>query len=267
VNRTTPASTGLPFEVCRFVAEDGQELEAWHVPHPWARGVVVLCHGYAACKATMLRPARVFHELGFATLLVDFRGSGGSDGNITTIGVREAADVVAAYAFARQRAKTGPMILFGTSMGAAAILRAVARSDLRPDALILECPFDRLLHTVENRCSLMGVPGFPTAHLLLFWGGVQCGFDGFDHNPVEYAAAVRCPVLLMHGENDPTVSAAQARAIFDNLGGEKQFELLSGVRHESFAAARPELWKKLVSQFLDRQCAAQPQSGLRRPGG
>ena len=41
------------------------------------------------------------HDLGYACFLVDFRGSGGSSGDATTIGYREADDVVRSVALQR----------------------------------------------------------------------------------------------------------------------------------------------------------------------
>jgi hypothetical protein len=61
-------------------------------------------------------------------------------------------------------------------MGSAAILRAVALRGISPAALVLECPFDRLLSSVENRFAIMGLPPVPVARLLVFWGGIQHGF-------------------------------------------------------------------------------------------
>jgi uncharacterized protein len=34
------------------------------------------------------------------------------------------------------------------------------------------------------------IPPFPLAELIIFWGGVQHGFNAFAHNPVTYAAQV-----------------------------------------------------------------------------
>src|SRR5262249_39182856 len=116
----TPADRELAFEVLRIEVADGTRLEAWSVPHPKARGLVLLFHGYASCKAGLLPELAAFHELGYAALAVDFRGSGGSSGNVTTIGVREADDVAAALAHARTHRPGGPVVLFGKSMGAAA---------------------------------------------------------------------------------------------------------------------------------------------------
>lgn len=249
-NHADPSRYKLPFQTCKFRGKDGIKLEAWHIPHSEARGLVLLLHGYAACKANVLAEARAFHELGFATVLLDQRGSGGSAGDETTIGVYEADDVAAVVQILQADHPDLPLILYGQSMGSVAILRAISMHGVQAKAVIVECPFDRLLSTVENRFSAMGLPAFPCAQLLVFWGGVQHGFDGFQHNPVEYAQAVRCPVLFMHGEHDPRVTSAQAHAIFDNLAGAKEFELFPEVGHQSYLAAKPELWQRRVSEFL-----------------
>src|SRR5262249_1798820 len=98
--------------------------------------------------------------LGYSTFLVDFRGSGGSGGNVTTIGVSEAEDVASAWEYARKLTPGQPVVLFGQSMGAAAVLRALSLRTAEPAAVVLECPFDRLLSTVENRFTSMGLPAF-----------------------------------------------------------------------------------------------------------
>jgi alpha-beta hydrolase superfamily lysophospholipase len=137
-------------------------------------------------------------------------------------------------------------------MGAAAALRAVAHEGVAPDGLILSAPFDRLLHTVAHRFDLLGMPAFPVAHILVFWGGWQHGFDGFAHNPVDYAAAVHCPALLLHGSRDTRATPEEARRVFDRLAGPKTFHLFEGVGHESFLSRRPAEWRAEVSSFLAR---------------
>lgn len=252
-NDTDPGALGLPFEVRRLRTRDGVSLEGWYVPPPdtAARGLVALFHGYSASKASLVREARAFHELGYATFLIDFRGSGGSDGNDTTIGVAEAEDVACTWEYVRAQWPAQPVVLFGQSMGSAAILRAVAVRDVRPNALVLESPFDRLLSTVQNRFGSMGLPAFPLAHLLVFWGGVQHGFNGFRHNPVDYAAQVSCPTLLMLGAKDVRVTRAQMQTIFDSLAGDKRLEVFENVGHASYVAAQPEAWRQRVSAFLN----------------
>lgn len=246
----SPREFGLAHEVHRFEGDAGT-LEAWYIPHPQPRGLVVMFHGYLSCKARILPEARAFHELGYACFVVDFRGSGGSQGNRTTVGYFEADDVIRTVDYARARWSLGPLVVFGQSMGGAATLRALAVHGLQADTVILECPFDRLLTTVKARFAAMGVPWFPGAPLLVFWGGLLHGFNGFAHNPADYARRVACPVLLLHGQEDSRVRIADIRTIFGNLGGVKELHHLAGVGHESLVAKSPAEWKRHVERFLD----------------
>jgi alpha-beta hydrolase superfamily lysophospholipase len=246
----TPAKVGLAYETHSIHVDDGTRLEAWYIARAEAKGVVLLFHGYASCKANLLAEAKAFHGMGYAVLMVDFRGSGGSSGNVTTIGVYEADDVKAACDFVAAKEPGLPVILYGQSMGSVAILRACAVRDVKARALVLECPFDRLLTTVGNRFASMGLPSFPGAHLLVFWGGAQHGFNGFSHNPADYARSISCPTLLLHGANDPRVTADDIRAVDRCLAADHRLELLDGVGHESYVTARPEEWRRIVGEFL-----------------
>jgi alpha-beta hydrolase superfamily lysophospholipase len=211
---------------------------------------VLLFHGYTSCKAFLLPEARAFHELGYACFLVDFPGSGGSGGNTTTIGYHEADDVARAAEYAEKQWPDLPRVLFGQSMGGAAILRALAVHGVEARAAIVECPFDRLLTTAQARFAAVGVPAFPGAQLMVFWGGVQHGFNGFRHNPVEYATRVTCPVLVLHGRCDPRVRVEDVKAIYENVKGEKELHVFEGLGHESYVNRQADEWKAVVGRFL-----------------
>jgi alpha-beta hydrolase superfamily lysophospholipase len=245
-----PSALGLPFETHTAHAADGVRLELWRIPHASPRAAAVLGHGYGGSKASLLEVARELHRLGVEPVLLDFRGAGGSAGDRTSVGVHEALDVEVAVAFARRRADR--VVLFGSSMGAAAALRAVHVRGVAPDALILEAPFDRLLTTVEHRFEAMGVPPWPGAGLLLFWGGVQLGFAPQAHAPVDYAPSARCPALVMGGEDDAWVRPAELTAVASALGGPTEVVLMQGVGHESLLGRRPDAWRAAVRALLDR---------------
>jgi uncharacterized protein len=260
----TPESAGLPFETHSIQGNNGVNLQAWYIPCPRSNGLVLMFHGYAACKVALLPEARVLHELGYALLLVDFQGSGGSSGSVTTIGFGEADDVALAMDHARARWREQPLILYGASMGSVAILRAVAIQRVRPQAVIMECPFDRLVNTVANRFAAMGMPSFPCAQLLVFWGGVQHGFDGLEHNPMAYATRVDCPVLQMHGGLDRRVTREQAGAIFTALAGPKEFQRFASAGHESYLAREPDKWRAVVTSFLSQYGFAQSTASAQK---
>ncbi|OGV42057.1 MAG: hypothetical protein A2X46_05760 [Lentisphaerae bacterium GWF2_57_35] len=254
INLPRPASDivpDLPYETFLLETPDRLKLEAWRISHDNPLGTVILFHGYGSCKAWLLPEAKAFHQMGCEVLLVDFRGSGGSTGNLTTLGYQEAHDVLCAVRFAQMQHPNLPVILYGQSMGAVAILRAVAVEKIEPQAVIIESVFNTLLKTVKNRFDSMGWPSFPFAHLMAFWGSVQAGAFSFSHNPVEYAAEVRCPALFLHGEKDPRARPEQAREVFEALPfPAKEFVLFPNVFHESCYGKEPSLWEKEVGEFL-----------------
>ncbi|HEY0029778.1 MAG TPA: alpha/beta hydrolase, partial [Bacteroidia bacterium] len=98
VNNPRPTNTKLPsgeFEVVNL--NSNKKIECWSIKTEGAKGTVIIFHGFAAAKSSMLDKAEVFKEQGYNTLLVDFMGSGGSEGNQTTIGFAEAEEVKTCY--------------------------------------------------------------------------------------------------------------------------------------------------------------------------
>jgi hypothetical protein len=249
-NHLTPADRNLAYETLRFPGSHGLKLEAWRIPGDEGQPVALLFPGYCASKDSLLPYAREFHRLGYETWLVDFHGTGGSQGHTTTIGWDEADDVVAACREAARLRPGAPQILLGNSLGAAAILRAEHLGTIQPAALVLECPYDRLVTTVGHRFSSYGIPPYPIADLLAFWGGQQLGFDAFAMNPVEYARDVRCPALLLEGDKDSRVGLPNARAIAAALGTHGKFELFEGQGHAFYLNRAPEQWRHSVYGFL-----------------
>jgi pimeloyl-ACP methyl ester carboxylesterase len=259
--KVPPSALGAGAESLTLDSAHGIKLGAWYCAGPAQSPLVILFHSYGGEKSGTLPEARAFLELGFSVLLVDFRGSGDSSESYTTIGFDEGEDVAAAVRYAREHLPQAKVILYGESMGAAAILRAVHDCGVKPDAIILEAVFDKLLNTVRHRFELMGVPSFPSAELLVFWGGWQAGFNGFHHNPVQYAAAVRCPILFLHGAADPRARLEDGRRVFDAVPGRKTFKEFPRIGHEASVVRFPEEWKQAVNQFLGEalQSAADPR--------
>lgn len=258
-NEKTPGDAGMKFTTFRIPGSQGW-LEAWHIPSHNSNKIALLFHGYARNKTSLLAEAKLFHGLGISCLVLDFPGAGGSEGNLVTLGRNEARDVSQAATFAQVHWPHKQQILFGHSMGAVAILRAVRDYQLQASAIILESPFTTLLETVGARFLAMGVPPYPLAHLLLFWGSLRVGFNGFAHKPIQDAKLVDSPVLQIHGRHDPRVPFHRARQMFEQFPGEKQFVEFPDCSHESLAAKDPRRWLASVTEFLDK---APPQSRSR----
>ena len=95
-----------------------------------------LCAGHAGrCRPA---PAAAGGSNVVNVMLVDFRGCGGSQGDRTTIGWNEAKDVSATLLWVKATLGESAPVLFGHSMGAVAILRAVAVEGVQPRAVIAD---------------------------------------------------------------------------------------------------------------------------------
>lgn len=227
------------------------QLECWHIKQKQAKGTVVLFHGYSGEKSRMLDRSDVFLKMGYNTLLVDFMGSGGSEGIQTTIGVKEAENVKTAFEYLKKQQGEQHIFLFGTSMGAVAILKALHDYPLQPSGIVVECPYGSLYETTCSRFRTLGVPTFPLAGLLDFWGGVQNGFWPFSIAPTEYAKSVKCPILLLYGEQDDKVSRREIDEIFEGLKGKKALKTYPLAGHVNYLKKYRKEWTKDVGDFLN----------------
>lgn len=250
INNPRPKNDYYPKQkYTTFTLNSNKKIEYWSIKTAKPKGTIILFHGYGGQKASMLDKSDVFLKLGFNTMLVDFMGSGGSEGNQTTIGYLEAEQVKSCYEYLLLNGKKN-IYLMGTSLGAVAIMKALDDYQLKPKGIILECPFGTMYKTVCARFKTMGAPTFPMAGLLVFWGGVQNGFWAFGHNPSEYAKNIHCPTLLLYGEKDPKVSRSEIDEIFLNLKGEKQLKTYSKSGHENYLLKYQSKWTKDIITFL-----------------
>lgn len=253
-NAKLPSDIGLEYVAQRIPINPTEWLETWFIPAPSSasRGTVLLFPGNGGSKGNqLLPPAKVFHDLNYNTLLVDFRGVGGSSGNTTTLGVREAKDVAFAVNSARQLNLQQPLVLYGVSMGTAAILRAIATENVKPDAIILELPFAYLINSVKSRLRAIRVPSFPAAELIVFWGSIQHGFNGFAHNPAIYAHQVNCPTLVLQGDRDKWIDRAELDELLQNLQEPKQLVLFPKAGHQLLVTVDRQFWRQSVERFLE----------------
>jgi alpha-beta hydrolase superfamily lysophospholipase len=246
----TPADIGLEFVTERIPLGKDKWLETWFIPAYYSRGTAILFTGQGGTKTNLLLSARAFYNLNYDTLLVDYQGVGGSSGHTTTIGAKEAKDVASALAYAQKLNPSQPIILYGISMGSAAILRAIAKEKIEPDGIIIEMPFVRLLDAVKVRLKYFNIPSFPVAELLVFWGSIQHGFNGFAYNPVDYAKQVNCPTLLMQGELDKWVTVGEIKELFNNLKGFKELVLVPEIGHYMLVNVVEDQWYYSVDKFL-----------------
>lgn len=243
-------TTDSSFETIYLTTKDGIKLQGWYLKTTGAaNGTVVMFHGHGSTKSGIILESEEFRKMGYNTLLMDFRAHGSSGGNTTTIGYYEAEDVDLAYDFIKNKGEKN-IVLWGISMGAAAISKAISDDDLQPSKIILEMPFGSIVKAAEGRIKMMHLPPEPLATLITFWGGAEHGFWAFNMKPVEFVKKINCPVLLQWGNNDPRVTRGEIDMIYANITSPKKLVVYASAAHESLCKKENEKWMSEVQNFL-----------------
>jgi len=250
VKKQNDVTTDSTFKTVYLKTKDSLKLEAWYIAADSSKGTVLLFHGHGGNKSGVIKEAESFNKMGYNTLLVDFRAHGSSEGNTCTIGYNETEDVKLAYDHIKNKGEKN-IVLWGISMGASTITKAVKDYQLEPQKVILEMPFGTIKDAVKGRLKIMGLPAEPIGTLLTFWGGTERGFWAFGMKPQEFVSAIKCPVLLQWGKNDPRVSQSEEEILFKNITNpNKKFVVYENTGHESICKKETAKWETEVAAFL-----------------
>lgn len=268
----TPFDLQVPHDPVSFPSRDGTRLAGWWLPHPRARAVAVLCHGYVANRCEVLGVALELYRLGFSCLLFDFRAHGESGGRYTTIGIREVQDALGAVDFV---APFGlPILLFGSSMGGAVAIMAAAR-DGRVGAVIADSAYARLSDAANSWWEagfgpVLGKLCRPVKYLAMWMTRSSLA----EAQPVRDIGRIAPrPLLLIHGDRDHLVPLHHAYALYQAAGEPRTLWVANGGGHVQARVDQPEQYYGQIAHFIEQwlgETAAQPappQPEDARPSG
>ena len=222
-----PDDVMLSVEDVRIRAADGVTLAGWFVARAEAPAIVLL-HGYPAEKSDLLPIAAALAPR-FAVLLMDLRYFGQSGGRATTLGFRERGDLQRAVAWLHDRghARVG---VFGFSLGGAIALLAAAE-DPNIRAVAAYAPFADL--------RVLGWETYgPFVYLMRLWARVFLGADITRPAPVDAAARLAIPVLLIASREDEQIGLHHTELLRAALAGNPRADVrvLARGRHGETAA-------------------------------
>jgi pimeloyl-ACP methyl ester carboxylesterase len=245
----SPDDYRLRVERVAIRAGDGIQLSAWFIPRPGAPAVVLL-HGYPADKADLLPLASALAPQ-FATLLVDQRYFGDSEGRATTLGFRERDDLKRAVDFLESRGAKSVGV-FGLSLGGAVALLTAAE-DPRIRAIAAYAPFSDLRLLGHELYRWMWLARYPFVEAMLLWSRVLLGADISRPAPRDAAARLEVPVLLVHSRQDEQIAFSHAERLRDALAANTraEFEFMERGRHGEL----PTGFEARLTRFFQRALA------------
>lgn len=241
--------TDLAIENVAFTSASGATIRGWLVPGPRGGGTILLFHGVRSDRRSMLPRARMLHELGYTSLLIDFQAHGESTGQHITFGALETRDAEAAAAFAAQRRPGEPLGAIGVSMGGAAIL--LARQPLPLQAAVLESVYPTIEEAVGDRLTLrLGSWASILSPLLLMQLEPRLGITPEALRPISRIGTLHSALLLAHGAQDRHTTLEEADRLFAAANAPKQRWVVDGAAHADLYAFAPEEYRARIGAFF-----------------
>jgi pimeloyl-ACP methyl ester carboxylesterase len=240
-------------------AADGTPLAGWYIPAVAPIGpagpTVVIVHGFGSNKSRMLPFAAVFHD-DYNVVLFDQRNHGQSGGTETTLGVREGSDLEAVVEWLRATHNPSAVAVFGSSMGAATALGAIA-DGMAVNAVILDSAPASLAAAAQRRVENMGYPlSLPVSWAILLGTLFRTGIDVTAADPeLSIRGLGHLPVLVLQGGADEAIDADSAErlaAAGTRYGAEVEVQVCAGAHHSELITTCPDDYRAWVLGFLAR---------------
>lgn len=247
----TPETYGLPFEDVTLTTGDGVAVHGWFIPAPSPQTdagrppfTFLMLHGNAGNISGRIDWAKRFRDrLGVNVFLLDYRGYGRSEGEPSERGTYLDGEAAMDALEARPDVDGDRLILAGHSLGAAVALELALRRP--PAGLVLESPF-----TSVSDMAKQVIPFLPLGLFL-----------STRYENLGKISRLRCPLLVMHGEEDEVIPFEQGVRLFEAAPQPKTFFRIRHAGHNDTYLAGGEAYIQAYVRFLaslDHTAAAPP---------
>ena len=240
--------TALPVKDVKFYNWRGELLSGWLALNIPEAPVIILSHGTPGNRMSMLQRAAFLYKHGYNVLLFDFQSYGLSQGVMSTLGMVESEDILAAISFLHGITETmySKIGVLGLSMGATAgVLAASRSSDIL--ALVAEsCPVDatRVPGDVPDEASREADQQLVED---------VYGVDITQARPIDYVhkLAGRTAIFFINGDADDITPLPGMQALYQAASAPKQYWIVHNAGHAQSFAVDPDGYMEHVDAFFD----------------
>ncbi|MBL4700923.1 MAG: alpha/beta fold hydrolase [Phycisphaeraceae bacterium] len=250
---TCPEDKDLLAEEKTFTFPDGSTSLGWVIEGAVLDGpTFVMTHGWSNSRYGALYKAARLAQWGSRVVVYDMRAHGDQAAKVCTVGVLEPLDLLAVLDQVQQTPDE-KFVLVGSSMGAGITLHAGVldqQHHKRVMGVILDGPYRYALQPVAGHLRMKKIPTEPfcfLANLMLrlrLWS-----FSRYDRTI--QAAQLNCPLLVLHGSDDPICPASSGKAIADAATDGRYVEIAGGV-HGGLPLVDEQSYHAAIEEFLTR---------------
>ena len=249
-----PENYGLRARYLKIQTPDSLQLSAMLVEAnaDSTRATVVILHGISSCKEAELERAKILADAGYASLLLDLRAHGQSEGEFCTFGYREKYDLRAVADTLARLFPTRSMGIWGASLGGAVALQAMA-VEPRYQFGIVESTFDEFDKVAMEYGAdwLFGLRSHWLTDHVLRKSGQIAHFEPDSVKPVLSAAQINRPVLFLHGDKDSRIPMWFGLRNYEACpSADKRWYTVRGAGHNNLWRIAGDSMRQQVNLFL-----------------
>lgn len=261
-----PYKYNLKYENIKFNSQlDGIDLKGWWIPAQNnniitdSKKTVIFAHGYKNARDLstihVLALAKRIAQEGYNVMLFDFRNSGQSAGNVTSVGLFETYDMLSAIQYAKTNKKSDKISLLGWSMGAAVSIMAGTESPY-VNAIIADSSFADLDTYLQTNLPVWSnLPNFPFTKEIMYSLPVIEGMNPKKVTPYEAVKNLgNRKLFLIHSRADKAIPYKNSMQIYNEVSnkGNVQLWLTDKADHiRSYLLYKKEYENKIIN-FLNK---------------
>lgn len=218
--------------------------------------LAVFLPGFFQTRYDMMEMAQIFFERGWNLLFFDFRGSGQSDGVVSSLGGIELKDFAKVMQWGYRRLPQADKIyLVGSALGAI-VASVYVPKDMRIDGVILDSLCTSATKWIKHQLKRLPLPQWILDRILLTqieWVSYFLRYSLSDINPEYSLMRTRIPVLLIHGDEDFQIPPKPVYDLFKNRKelAPTRLYFCKGAAFQGSLEKDPERYRQIVSDFLD----------------
>ncbi|MCA2211085.1 alpha/beta hydrolase [Nocardia rosealba] len=232
----TPAALGLDYRDLHMRTADGIDLHGWFVRAEDPRAHILYAHGNAGTIGDRVSIIALLVAAGFDVLAFDYRGFGHSTGAPGEHGTYLDARAARTALLEQPEVDPARVVYLGKSLGGGVLLELAG--EYPPAGIILMSTFSGMRDAARSVYPFLPAPLVPDAYPNL-----------------RRIAALRAPVLMMHGEHDELLPLRHAERLYAAANEPKQLIVVPGAGHNDVIDTLGPRWPQLIAQwseFLDR---------------
>ena len=206
----------------------GHEVSVLFLPNPAARLTLWYFHGNAEDLGDIEGRLRMLRDAGFAVFACEYPGYGISGGAPSERSINGATRVALDYLREQCGVPVGRILVYGSSLGGGPAVELASREPVA--GLVLQSAFTST-YRVMTRWPLLP-------------------FDTFEN--LRKLPAVRCPLLIVHGEDDDVVPIHHGEVLFAAAREPKRFFRVKSAGHNDLVGVAGQDYWQALRELSDR---------------